>query len=200
VDVKVIAATDQDLEQAIERGTFRKPLYFRFGQKLRLPPLRQRAEEIPLLAHYFLDKYARQSGSRARSISHRAIQQLMAYHWPGNVRELENNVASAVSRNREVLFSWDFECQRSSDTAGWGRLRDSAGEAKQPVVRTMDEIEKQHILEALEATRGNITRSAELLGYKSRQTMLNKMARYGIPRNYGDAPRLRSAGSNISQG
>jgi DNA-binding NtrC family response regulator len=199
VAVNVVAATDQDLEAAIERGAFRAPLYYRFGKQIRVPPLRERPEDIPLLAHYFLDRYAVKFNGRARSLSHRALHRLVSYHWPGNVRELENYIKDAVAKNpdKEVLLSWDFAQlpeappEAAIEEAG-APEPDAAPEPPPPAApRPMREVEKEEILEALEATQGNITKAAKLLGYKSRQTMLNKMDRYGIPRQHGD-PEARS--------
>ncbi len=197
VAVSVVAATDQDLELAIERGAFRATLYYRFGKQIHLAPLRERTEDIPLLAHYFLDKYAVKLNSRARSLSHRALHRLVSYHWPGNVRELENYIRDAVGKNpdKEVLLSWDFAQLPDAPLEGVAEETgapepDAAPEAAPPPApaapRPMREVEKEEILEALEATQGNITKAAKLLGYKSRQTMLNKMDRYGIPRRHGD--------------
>ncbi len=199
VDLKVVAATSEvDLEAAVERGSFRKPLYYRFGIKLALPPLRDRRDDIPLLAFYFLDRCAEKLGARTRSISRRALQQLTDYEWPGNVRELENQIKKAISREKEILFSWDF-CIKSADVSASetgkapnGQLPAQAGlkcGGKELGLHTMDQVEREKIMEALEATQGNVTRASELLGYKSRQTILNKMDRYGIPRNHGDPNR-----------
>jgi DNA-binding NtrC family response regulator len=192
VDVNVIAATDQELEAAAELGSFRKALYYRFGKQIRLPPLGERREEIPLLVHYFLDRFAVQLGSRARLISHRALQHLARAHWPGNVRQLENCIKAAVTKHpdKDVLLLLDF-AELPEATAKL-RVPDTAPPAlavpaaEADGVRPIRETEREEIMEALEATRGNITKAAKLLGYKSRQTMLNKMDKYGIPRRHGD--------------
>jgi len=202
VNVRVVAATSEvEVEEAMERGDLRRPFYYRFGLRLTLPPLRDRPEDIPLLAFYFLDQYAAALGARTRSISRRALQKLTDYDWPGNVRELENQIKKAIDKEKEVLFSWDFEIETlespapdSDQTAIRPALDETHGVIPSPrsTPKTMDEIEKQKIMEALETTQGNVTRASELLGYKSRQTILNKMDRYGIPRDYGDfrEPRL----------
>jgi len=196
VDLKILAATDKDPEKLLTMGMLREPLYHRFGRSIQVPPLRGRKEDIPLLIHYFLDKLAAEERSGARWVSHRAMQQLLNYDWPGNVRELEHTLETAAScSNREVLFSWDFELQhhhvRSAVAAGQEAAvleqRSTVfpeGE-KRVVVRHIHDIEKDKIIEALETTLGNATKAADLLGY-SRNTILNKMDRYGIPRNYGD--------------
>jgi DNA-binding NtrC family response regulator len=202
VNVRVVAATSEvGIEEAMERGDLRRPFYYRFGLKLTLPPLRDRREDVPLLAFCFLDQYAAAFGAKTRTISRRALQKLADYHWPGNVRELENQIKKAIDGEKEVLFSWDFEIETSEsaaqdkDQTAIGLAPDATGlktPSREPASKTMDEIEKEKIMEALETTQGNVTRASELLGYKSRQTILNKMDRYGIPREYGDfrEPRL----------
>ena len=202
VNVRVVAATSEvEIEEAMQRGDLRRPFYYRFGLKLALPPLRDRREDIPLLAFYFLDQYAAAFGARTRSISRRALQKLTDYDWPGNVRELENHIKKAIDKEKEILFSWDLEIETAeppapddAQTAIGSALDDTRGVIPSPpfAPKTMDEIEKEKIMEALETTQGNVTRASELLGYKSRQTILNKMDRYGISREYGDfrEPRL----------
>ncbi|MBM3317099.1 MAG: sigma 54-interacting transcriptional regulator [Candidatus Eisenbacteria bacterium] len=193
VQVRVVAATDCELEQASVRGAFRKPFLFRFGQHVHLPPIRDRKGDVPLLAFYFLDRCTRNAGSATKTLSHRALQRLLAYDWPGNVRELESCVSSAVSEavDRDVIFTWDFPeavrgaaASSSAPAAAAAGITPSAAPPAGP--RTMADVEKAKILEALEVTRGNISRAAQLLGYRSRQTLLNKLDRYGIPRSYGD--------------
>ena len=198
IRAQVVAATDHSLDKATQEGTFRAPLFFRFGKRIHVPPLRERLEDLTLLTFCFLDRYAQRLESPIRTVSHRALQLLHEYHWPGNVRELENTIRAAVAkvRDREILFSWDFpemvikmlppiaevarESKEKADTA-----LDLVA-AERGLSRPMAAIEKEKIMEALEATRGNISRAAKLLGYGSRQTMLNKMDKFGISRNYGD--------------
>ena len=197
VEVNVVAATDEDLGWAINEGRMREPFVFRFGAKIWLPPLQRRREDIPLLAYFFLDKYSKMHNSRSRTISRRGLHFLWNYQWPGNVRQLENVIHSAVARDHEVIFSWDLQDQSPPESkATQGQAGAStpsstlhsgmpaAVPAKKP--KSMDEVEKEHIKEVLEVTQGNVTRAAEMLGYKSRQTILSKMDRYGIPRDYAD--------------
>jgi DNA-binding NtrC family response regulator len=192
-NVNVIAATDKDLPKAIEEGSFREPLFFRFGATVNVPSLQERQDDIPLLAYFFLDRYAHQLRSCARTISRAGMKTLMEYNWPGNVRQIENVMRAAVSKNREVIFSWDIQEQlsplSSPDPSKHHESRDieeSQPRSRQSAPKSMDEVEKKQIREVLEVTRGNITKAAEILGYKSRQTILNKMDRYGIPRNYAN--------------
>ena len=97
IDVRIVAATNQDLRAALEQGTFREDLYYRLNVvPINIPPLRERREDIPFLAEHFVAKLARASGSRVESISEAAIERLMGYHWPGNVRELENVIERSI--------------------------------------------------------------------------------------------------------
>lgn len=178
VDIRVIAASNKDLGQAVSQGAFPRDLYRRLRKiEIRLPSLRERQEDVPLLAHYFLDKYAKQYGKKTREISRTALQRLSEYHWPGNVGELEAYIEAAVSTDKEILFSWDFpgEIQNVEVTR-----KEEKGRPK-----SMDEVEKEHILEVLEFTQGNKTEAYKILGYRSRQTLLNKLREYGIARNFG---------------
>jgi DNA-binding NtrC family response regulator len=195
VNVKVVAATDEDPEKALTSGWLRAPFLYRFGVTIHIPPLRARTDDIPLLAFYFLDKYAGALKSRTRSISHRALRHLVESDWPGNVRQLEQQIQLAVARDQEVLFSWDFGTPTRSAGIESGRgpydprLGDSLQEMTTDTPKTMDEVEKNYIKEVLEAAKGNLTKSAHLLGYRSRQRLLNKMDRYRIPRNYAERMR-----------
>jgi transcriptional regulator with PAS, ATPase and Fis domain len=185
VDVRVVGATDIDPARAIEEGRFRKPLYYRFGKTIGLPPLRKRREDIPLLAFLFLDRYATRSGSKARTISHRALQVLGSHSWPGNVRELENAVRDAVSRNKEVILCADLPpaltgASQARETRG--HLAPAFRAEEEP--KTWSETERQVIEGALKSTRGNITKAAEILKV-ARMTVINMMKRHSIPRDFG---------------
>ena len=194
VNVQVVAASDEDLKRAVDARLMRGPFYYRFPKRITLPALRERKEDIPLLACYFVDKYAAETGANVRGVSHSAMLALLAYDWPGNVRELENAIRLAVSKGRAVILTTDlpkelqggaWSAGREPEESAENAARTHASFGRGPV-RTMEEIEKEKIMEALRSTSGNITAAGELLGFKSRQTMLNKMDRYRIPRNYGD--------------
>jgi transcriptional regulator with PAS, ATPase and Fis domain len=188
VDALVIAASDQSLDDAVARGTFRKALYHRFTHRVSVPPLRDRPEDIRLLAHYFLDKSTADRGTRARAVSYEAVTRLMSHSWPGNVRELQNCIMTSVLSAGEVLFSWQLALPAVSQAApaASGGMFGSAPVASAPVIKTMADVEREKIIEALTATQGNVTRAARALGYGSRTTILNKMDEYGIPRSFGD--------------
>jgi len=171
VDVMVIAATDKDLEEAVDSGQFRRALYHRFTRRLQVPSLRERKDDIRLLAHYFIDKFAVERFAKTRIISQRVLEELMNYNWPGNVREVQNSIGSCLSQAGEILFSWDLPSGiRSSKPVSAPAARQDA----EPEILSMEVVEREKITEALRSTRGNITRAAQLLGYKSRQTMLTR--------------------------
>lgn len=162
VDVRIIAATNQDLRQAIETGTFRQDLYYRLNMiPIHLPPLRVRQEDILILAEYFLQKHSKAHNQPARLISQRARELFMQYHWPGNVRELEYSIL------RAVLFA-------EGDVILPKHLPEEIQSTHQretenvPVGLTMKEMEKELILKTLERMEGNRTRTAEILGISLR--------------------------------
>jgi len=108
VDVRVLAATNRDLDAAVERGTFREDLLYRLNVfPIRLPPLRERAEDIPILVEYLVNRFARQTGKRIRTIAKPTLQRLQAYDWPGNVRELQNVIERAVVLSEGETFAID---------------------------------------------------------------------------------------------
>ncbi len=108
VDVRVLAATNRDLEAAVERGTFREDLFYRLNVfPIRLPPLRERAEDIPILVEYLVDRFAKQTGKVIRNIEKQTLQRLTAYDWPGNVRELQNVIERAVVLSEGQTFAID---------------------------------------------------------------------------------------------
>jgi DNA-binding NtrC family response regulator len=179
VNVKVVAATNEDLPRSMDKGTFRNDLYFRFGWRVRIPALAERTEDVPLLIYYFLDRFANQSNRPPFSVSRQALQRLSGYGWPGNIRELRDWVKQAVSLKREVWFSWDLPKEL------YGAPVLSGNQAERP--KSMKDVEKAHILEALAFTRGNKSEATRVLGFNSRQTLLNKMDEYQIAREYGGA-------------
>jgi formate hydrogenlyase transcriptional activator len=125
VDVRVLAATNRDLEAAVERGTFREDLYYRLNVfPIRLPPLRERVEDIPILVEYLVDRYAKQVGKNIRNIEKHTLQLLQAYDWPGNVRELQNVIERAIVLVEGETFAIDdswLTSKRSKVTNGTAR-------------------------------------------------------------------------------
>lgn len=177
VDVRVIAATNVDLAQAVEEKRFREDLYYRLNvARFKLPPLRERQEDIPLLVEFFLNKYAQKLGVRAR-VADGVIERLMDYPFPGNVRELENMVEQAVALASGGLITLD------------DILPEAAKPDELPPSRTLagivDDAERRAVVEALRTASGNRERAADALGI-SPTTLWRKMTRLGIvfdPRN-----------------
>jgi len=164
VNVRIIAATNRNLEELIEKGLFRQDLYYRLNVfPIHLPPLRDRKSDILLLTDYFVEKYSKMHSKNIRRISTPAIDMLMAYHWPGNVRELENCVERAVLvSNDEVIHGHHLpptlQTGESSDTIPKG-----------PLKAKLESIEREFILDALKSTSGNMAKASKLLGLTERQ-------------------------------
>ena len=169
VDVRPIATSNQDLSERIRQGKFREDLYFRLNVvHLKLPPLREREEDIPLLAEYFLEKYSRLNGKPVKEFAPEALEKLSKYSWPGNVRQLENVIHRAVLLARsERITAEDLILE---EEIGVGRI--GAG-------LSLREMEKRLIIETLRRVGGNRTRAAKLLGVSVR-TIRNKLKEYGI--------------------
>jgi len=170
IDVRIIAATNQDLQRAIAEGRFRKDLYYRLQVvELAVPPLRQRREDILPLARHLLEAAAARLDRPAPGLSARAEAQLLRHAWPGNVRELENAMERAVALARE----------------GRTDLEDLPGEVRQPPplapVCSLQAVERNHILAVLDLNAGNQTRTAEQLGIGS-ATLYRKLKSYGLTR------------------
>ena len=162
IDVRVIAATNVDLRAALEQGTFRQDLYYRLNVlPINLPPLRDRREDIPYLAEFFMRKHAAELDSPVRSLAAGAIHKLAAYHWPGNVRELENVMErSLVLASGPVLE----EAEVRLDMAPSRRTASSGEPGFLPPGMTLEEYERALIREALRRAAGNKSQAARLLG------------------------------------
>ncbi|HET6413299.1 MAG TPA: sigma-54 dependent transcriptional regulator [Anaeromyxobacter sp.] len=174
-DVRIIAATNKDLEREIEAGRFRRDLYYRLSiSSIYVPPLRERKGDIELLAYYFLDRYCRQNGKSIQSIAEPVMEVLEAHDFPGNLRELENVIASAVVlETSEVLTlsSLPFPL----------RAAGARSEAHVPreVRKTLADLEEEHIRAVISYTSGNRSAAARILGI-SRVGLLAKLKRLGI--------------------
>ncbi|MBW1739591.1 MAG: sigma-54-dependent Fis family transcriptional regulator [Deltaproteobacteria bacterium] len=172
IDVRVIGTTNQDIESAIEAKKFRADLYYRLNViPIRLPPLRDRKDDIPLLADYFIKKYNKIDGRDVKGLTKDAAQTLMRMHWPGNVRELENVMERAV-----LLCGGDLI---DKDALFAGERPKAAGmpESSSIPAGSLKEMEKRVILETLDQTNGNRTHAAEILGISVR-TLRNKLNEY----------------------
>jgi two-component system response regulator HydG len=175
VDVRIVAATNRDLDEEIRRGQFRTDLYYRLNViALHIPPLRDRKEDIPLLTEHFLHRLGGDEGSPG--ISEEAMEVLMRYEWPGNVRELENALerASVLSASSEAVI----EASALPERVVTAPPKQLAGD-RLPPNPTMEIIERAYIHWVLEAEGGNKSRAAEVLGIDP-STLYRKLNRYGI--------------------
>jgi Nif-specific regulatory protein len=182
VDVRVIAATNRELEEQVERKEFRKDLYYRLNVfPIHIPPLRERRTDILELANHFVEKYDKANGKNVRRISTPAIDMLTSYHWPGNVRELENSIERAVLLSTDdVLYGHHLPPTLQTAEASNTVMRGTLDE-------TVDRIEKEMVIEALKSTRGNKTKAAKKLGISERVMGL-RVAKHGIrPKEYRSA-------------
>ena len=171
VDVRVIATTNRDLEQEIEKGNFRQDLYFRLNViPVIVPPLRERREDIPVLAEYFLEKFKSGMDTPLKEISKEAIDILVQYDWPGNVREIKNLIhRCTVMIDSEVLMPVHFENMLN--------MQKPKKSNEISVGQTIEDVERELIYKTLEKTGGNKTRAAEILDVTPR-TLRNKLSRY----------------------
>jgi transcriptional regulator with PAS, ATPase and Fis domain len=155
-DVRVVAATNIDLEKAVREGTFRQDLYYRLNIiPLPLPPLRERRLDIPLLARHFLEKYAHEFKKPVKDLSSDAIQSLLDYEWPGNVRELENVI------ERGIIFSRESIIQSTDIILPYLKPSPKPSSFKAEKARRVEQFEKEYIQNLLMTHRGNISRAAE---------------------------------------
>jgi len=172
VDVRIIAATNKNLGEEVEAGHFREDLYYRLNVvPIQLPPLRERREDIPVLAEHFLKHYAAKNHRAVRQILPEALDLLMRYNWPGNIRELENAIERGVIiaqgellTPNELPIALRQNTQSTHDTANTGSLKD---------------MEREHISRTLAQVGGNRTQAAKILGI-TRKTLQNKIKEYGL--------------------
>ncbi|MBP1700050.1 MAG: Response regulator [Deltaproteobacteria bacterium] len=170
VDFRIIAATNSDLEKKVAEKDFREDLYYRLNVfSIQIPPLRERPADIPLIARYFLEKYARSMSKDVTDISPEAMKMLVQYNWPGNIRELRNTIERAlvVVGEKDQIEPDDLNLLFLSKT--------------NPPGDSLEEIEKAHVQRILEQSDWNISRSAETLKI-DRVTLYNKIKKYGLQR------------------
>jgi transcriptional regulator with GAF, ATPase, and Fis domain len=176
-DVRVVAATNQPLEQALQAGTFRRDLFYRLQVvEIQVPPLRQRKSDIPLLARHFLARFTRETGRKIRDFTPAALQKLLDYSWPGNVRELRNAIERAVVLSKGPLLDaadiWLSPLPTEESPP-------AAASAYQPL--SLEEVEKQHILRTLQYTEWNKSQAAAILQIE-RSTLDRKIKAYDLKR------------------
>jgi DNA-binding NtrC family response regulator len=175
VDVRVIAATNRDLEKAVAEGSFRRDLYFRLRVvEIFVPPLRKRPEDIVELANYFLDKYIAETGRKIRGFTPEALHRMKQYRWPGNVRELRNAIERAVALGYgpEIDAGDIWLSALDLHQNGPATVAENTYEAI-----SIDELERRHILATLQHTGGNKSQAAHILGIE-RSTLDRKLKLY----------------------
>lgn len=173
VDVRIISATNKNLKEEVERGNFRGDLYYRLDVvSIRVPPLRDRKDDIPLMVHKFIEEFSRENNKEIEGITSGALQALMSYRWPGNVRELRNVIESIVVLTKNSIIS-------EQDLPSYIMLKDEQAALKIPAGVSLAEVEKRMILFTMQNTGGNKTRASEVLKI-GRKTLHRKLAEYGI--------------------
>lgn len=171
VDIRLVSATNENLEQAIEKGTFREDLYHRINEfTLRMPTLKERGEDILLFANFFLDQANRELDKQLIGFDSKASRLLLDYHWPGNLRQMKNSIMRAT-----LLAQGSFITPLELGT----ELLEAAPTFSNTIALKNEEMEKEHILEALRQTGNNKSKAALLLGI-DRKTLYNKLKLYGI--------------------
>jgi Nif-specific regulatory protein len=176
VDVRVVAATNQPLEQGLQNGTFRRDLFFRLQVvEIRVPPLRERKSDVSILAEHFLRRFVRETGRKIRGFTPEALKKLEDYHWPGNVRELRNVVERTVALGASPIVD-------AGDI--WLSMIGLDGSTAPPAAYTplsMEEVERRHILETLHHTDWNKSQAATILNIE-RSTLDRKIKLYDLKR------------------
>ena len=184
IKARIVAATNRDLAAMVEKGTFRKDLFYRLNVvNLRLPPLRDRREDIPLLAAHFLDRISREHGTKF-TLSDEALRTMMRHDWPGNVRELENAVERACALSSgPVLHLGDLPTQLQQQGLAAHHAAAAVAEAgdavEAPQVQSLAEMEREAILGAIRTLHGDKLQAAKLLGI-GKTTLYRKLKEYGI--------------------
>jgi len=187
VDARVIAATNRQLKKMTEEGTFREDLYYRLNViPLHIPPLRDRKEDIPGFVHHFMKVFCSEMGRKLMTLSPKAMAQLVNHPWKGNVRELENFIERLVIlsptddvQEVDLPISGTTDASGTPDTSGISDTPKDSGIQLPEEGISLDELEKDLILQALEKTGNNQTKSAQLLGI-SRHTLMYRMDKHGI--------------------
>jgi two-component system response regulator AtoC len=182
LEAQVIAATNRDLKKAVEKGTFREDLYYRLNVvTLRIPGLRERRDDIPLLAAHFLDKFNKAFGRHVEGISGEAMAMMQAYDWPGNVRELKNMLERIVILGPQGMIGPD-DLAAEVRFSRIGELPRPDGAFAFPLPETgidLDKVEKEFVIQAIAKTKGNQTAAAKLLGM-SRYQLRYRLEKFGL--------------------
>ena len=173
-DVRVVAATNRPLEEAVRDGVFRKDLYFRLQViQVEVPPLRDRPEDVEAIAAHFVQRFARETGRKVKGLTPAAVRRLQGHHWPGNVRELRNVIERAVTLGTTAEIDaadiWLSPLAADASADGGGEYRP----------RSMEEVEEEHVRRTLEHTDWNKSQAAQILGIE-RSTLDRKIRAYDI--------------------
>ena len=175
-DARILAATNRDLESAVDEGRFRKDLYFRINViQMQLPPLRSRGTDTLLLAQHFVEQFAARSGKQVEGISQAVGERLLAYTWPGNVRELRNVIERAVALTRYEKLAVEDLPEKIRD---WRSSQVFIGGDDPAELVPMEEVERRYLLHVIRAVDGNKTLAARILGL-DRKTLYRKLRQYG---------------------
>ncbi len=170
VDARIIAASNKNLEKEVEKGRFREDLFYRIHViPIKLPPLQERKEDIPILSRHFLQKFSKEMGKDINGFSINAMQKLISYPWPGNIRELENTIECAVAMTKRNIITQDFILQ-SQESSPEGLI--SFKDAK-------ENFEKNYLIQLFELTRGNVSKAAKLAG-KYRADVYELIKKYNL--------------------
>lgn len=182
IDVRVVASTNKDLEAAMKSGQFREDLYYRVAAfPIIIPPLKERREDIPLLAENFLNNYAKKAGKNITIISSECLKILINYDWPGNVRELENAMErSVLMETSQVLQASNLPKEIISSTNTNQVILNEDDEIESLEILPLEEVEKQAIINALRITENNIRQAAKILKI-NRATIYRKLEKYNMP-------------------
>ena len=182
VDVRVLAATNQDLAEAVAKGQFRQDLYYRLDVvTVQLPPLRQRTDDIPLLAHHFLRYYSQDGGKPVTAIADKAMELLCAYRWPGNIRELEHAIEQAVALSYQpILTPEDLPLEvREQRAHRFPSNATAAALFNFPDTPSLEEVKKRYVGHVLQLAEGNVSATARILNV-DRRSLYRMLARYKI--------------------
>jgi two-component system response regulator GlrR len=170
VDSRIIAASNKNLEQEIEKGNFREDLFYRIHViPIKLPPLNERKEDIPILSRYFLQRISREMGKEIEEFSKDAMQKLISYPWPGNIRELENTIECAVAMTNRNVITEDLILQ----------TQNISPEGLKSFKYAKENFEKNYLIQLFELTRGNVSKAAELAG-KYRADIYELIKKYNL--------------------
>jgi len=191
VDVRVIAATNRNLQESIQKNEFRSDLFYRLNVfPIEVPPLRERSSDIPQLALFFVDRFARKFGKNIKGISKVALDRLVGYSWPGNVRELQNVIERAVILSRSSVLELEPDLIPVLAAAECPSCGETSGSSEQPdrallIASTLEEVERAHVLAVLNQTKGVVEGpkgAARILGLHP-NTLRHRILKLGLKRS-----------------